>query len=84
MGIRATCIGAWPKPGHVELPDWFNLPAGWLAALAALGDEGGEIIARGVAEAVHDQAEAFWHDTNTRPAKASRRGCVSASAPARR
>ena len=67
MSIRTTCIGAWPKPGYVKLPDWFNLPAGpdtadptagWQAAMDALGEEGGEIIARGVAEAVHDQIEA--------------------------
>ena len=67
MGIRTTCIGAWPKPEYVKLPDWFNVPAGpdtadptagWQAAMDALGDEGREIIARGVAEAVHDQIEA--------------------------
>ena len=67
MGVRTTCIGAWPKPGYVKLPDWFNVPAGpdtadptagWQAAMDALGDEGREIIARGVAEAVHDQIEA--------------------------
>lgn len=67
MGMRTTCIGAWPKPGYVKLPDCFNAPAGpdtaeptrgWRAAMDALGEEREEIIARGVAEAVRGQVEA--------------------------
>jgi len=67
MGLKTTCIGAYPKPDYVRLPDWFNIPAGpdtadptrqWAAAMAALGDDAEEIIARGVEEAVRDQVEA--------------------------
>ena len=45
MPIETTCIGAYPKPDFIQLPDWFNMPAGpdttdptmgWAAALAAL------------------------------------------------
>ena len=67
MPITTTCIGAYPKPDFVKLPDWFNLPAGpdtvdptarWAHAMAQLGDDAGEIIARGVAQVVADQVEA--------------------------
>ena len=26
--IKTTCIGAYPKPGFVALPDWFTTSAG--------------------------------------------------------
>jgi 5-methyltetrahydropteroyltriglutamate--homocysteine methyltransferase len=64
MALLTTCIGAYPKPDYVRLPDWFNHPAGpdtsdptarWEAAMAALGPDAGTIIGRGVAEAVGDQ-----------------------------
>jgi 5-methyltetrahydropteroyltriglutamate--homocysteine methyltransferase len=66
MPLQTTCIGAFPKPGYVRLPDWFNLPPGdtanptrqWQAALEALGPEAGKIIERGVGEAVRAQVEA--------------------------
>lgn len=67
MAIKTTCIGAYPKPGYVRLPDWFNIPAGpdtadptkqWAAAMAAMGDGAEEVIARGVGEAVRDQVDA--------------------------
>ena len=67
MALTTTCIGAWPKPPYVTLPDWFGGPAGpdtadptarWSEALAALGDEAETLIERGVAEAVRDQTEA--------------------------
>lgn len=66
-GLATTCIGAYPKPGYVTLPDWFNIPAGpataeptrqWSAAMAALGDGAEEIITRGVEEVVRDQVGA--------------------------
>lgn len=67
MSIKTTCIGAFPKPDFVTLPDWFNLPAGpdtadptkqWLEAVAAMGDEASAIIERGVHQVVKDQVEA--------------------------
>lgn len=66
MPLLTTCIGAYPKPDFVGLPDWFNIPAAetgnptreWQAALEALGPEAGDIIERGVGEAVRSQVEA--------------------------
>lgn len=67
MGLVTTCIGAYPKPAYVKLPDWFNIPAGpdtadptllWKEAVEALGPDAHEIIARGVHEAVQDQLDA--------------------------
>ena len=63
MGLLTTCIGAYPKPGYVRLPDWFNIPAGpdtadptrlWAAAMEALGDDAEDVITRGVGEAVSE------------------------------
>ena len=67
MAILTTCIGAYPKPEYVNLPDWFNIPAGpdtadptkqWLQALEDLGPDAAAIIERGIKEAVHDQVDA--------------------------
>ncbi len=67
MAIKTTCIGAYPKPDFVKLPDWFNIPAGpdtadptkgWKAAMEAMGDEAEAIISRGVKQAVDDQISA--------------------------
>lgn len=67
MALLTTCIGAYPKPDYVRLPDWFNIPAGpdtadptkqWLSAWQALGAEGESIIAKGVSEAISDQVKA--------------------------
>ncbi len=67
MSLLTTCIGAYPKPDFVRLPDWFNLPAGpelaapterWAEAMAQLGADAEDIIARGVAQAVGDQIDA--------------------------
>lgn len=67
MSIVTTCIGAYPKPDFVRLPDWFNIPAGpdtsdptrlWQAALQAMGPDAGDIIDRGIGEAIADQVEA--------------------------
>lgn len=67
MGIPTTCIGAYPKPGYVRLPDWFNIPAGpdssdptqlWQQALEALGPDAEAVIRRGVGEVIADQVSA--------------------------
>ncbi len=67
MAIQTTCIGAYPKPDYVKLPDWFNIPAGpdtadptkrWLQALEDMGPEAAAIIERGIGEAVQDQIDA--------------------------
>ncbi|MGI9311001.1 MAG: cobalamin-independent methionine synthase II family protein [bacterium] len=67
MSILTTCIGAYPKPDFVRLPDWFNLPAGpdtavpterWAAAMRRLGDDAEAVLARGVEQAVGDQVAA--------------------------
>lgn len=66
MPILTTCIGAYPKPDFVKLPDWFNHPDGpdtadptalWEKAMADLGPEAPAIIARGVAQAITDQLD---------------------------
>lgn len=67
MPIKTTCIGAYPKPGYVKLPDWFNIPAGpdtadptklWVQAMEDMGPDAMHIIDRGIAEAISDQVEA--------------------------
>ena len=67
MALKTTCIGAYPKPDYVALPDWFNIPAGpdtsdptlqWQAAIDALGDDAQSIIERGVGDAIKDQIDA--------------------------
>ena len=64
MKLTTTCLGAYPKPPYVRLPDWFNLPAGpdtanptvnYLAAYRALGDDAERIIERGIREVIADQ-----------------------------
>ena len=66
MALKTTCIGAYPKPDFVKLPDWFNHPDGpdtsdptalWEKAMADMGPDANEIVARGVAQAVADQIE---------------------------
>lgn len=67
MPILTTCIGSYPKPDFVKLPDWFNIPAGpdtadptkgWLDALQAMGEDSADIIAKGVAQVIDDQLTA--------------------------
>ena len=67
MSIVTTCIGAYPKPGYVKLPDWFNVAAGpdtaeptqrWADAMRRMGEDAEAIIARGVEEVVGEQIEA--------------------------
>lgn len=66
MAIKTTCIGAYPKPDYIKLPDWFRHPDGpdtadptelWAAAMADLGPDVEGVIAKGVAEAVADQID---------------------------
>ena len=67
MSIVTTCIGAYPKPDYVKLPDWFSIPAGpdtaeptkrWEAAMRQMGDDAEAIISRGVEQVVREQVEA--------------------------
>jgi len=64
MKLLTTTIGAYPKPSYVTLPDWFSDDAGpdtehpteeWAAALASMGDDAEEILARGTREVIDDQ-----------------------------
>ncbi len=66
MSLLTTCIGAYPKPDYVKLPDWFNNPSGpdtsnpteqWLEAMQALGAEASAIIEKGIKQAITDQVE---------------------------
>lgn len=65
--MLTTCIGAYPKPDFLNLPDWFNLPSGpdsanptktWQAALNAMGDSVDEIIRSASEQVLGDQVEA--------------------------
>ena len=65
--IKTTCIGAYPKPGFVALPDWFTTSGGtdtsdptkwWADAMVAMGNEAEDIISKGVAEVLADQERA--------------------------
>jgi 5-methyltetrahydropteroyltriglutamate--homocysteine methyltransferase len=64
MRLLTTTIGAYPKPEYIELPDWFGAAAGpdtetptenWAGALARMGGEADELLARGTREVVDDQ-----------------------------
>jgi len=67
MPLQTTCIGAYPKPDFVKLPDWFNIEAGpdtadptllWQDAMQAMGPDASTIIDRGVAQSINDQVDA--------------------------
>ena len=67
MPILTTCIGAYPKPDFVNLPDWFNIEAGsdtagptrlWEGAMQAMGQDAKNIIDKGVAQTINDQVSA--------------------------
>jgi len=64
MSLKTTTIGAFPKPDYVTLPDWFDNPdkadptAGWAEAMAAMGDDADDIVARGIRDAVAAQTDA--------------------------
>lgn len=66
MGLRTTCIGAYPKPDYIPLQDWFQLEGGLshssgeVTRLASQlqerdGDELEQLYQRATAEAVADQ-----------------------------
>jgi 5-methyltetrahydropteroyltriglutamate--homocysteine methyltransferase len=64
LPVKTTCIGAYPKPDYVKLPDWFNNPDGpdtsdptalWEKAMVDLGPDAENVIEQGVAEAISDQ-----------------------------
>ena len=66
MTITTTCIGAYPKPESVNLPDWFNNPDGpdtadptrlWAKAIAEIGEQGLRDLNNGIKQAVLDQLE---------------------------
>lgn len=63
MKITTTCIGAYPKPNYLKLPDWFNNPdgpdaenptQGWQAAIEAVGED---IILKATQEVIQDQID---------------------------
>ncbi len=65
--MLTTCIGAYPKPSFLKLPDWFNLPDGpdsadptksWETALKAMGDSADKVIAQASQQVMSDQVEA--------------------------
>jgi 5-methyltetrahydropteroyltriglutamate--homocysteine methyltransferase len=67
MALRTTTLGAYPKPDFVEIPDWFNIPAGdavadptknWTAAVDAMGEDAEEVFASGTKQVLDDQLEA--------------------------
>jgi 5-methyltetrahydropteroyltriglutamate--homocysteine methyltransferase len=63
MSILTTCIGAYPKPDYLDLPDWFNNPDGvdtenptelWQQAFDALPDAE-ETLERAVKDVIGQQ-----------------------------
>ena len=64
MGLTTTCIGAYPKPAYLALPDWFDdldkpdPTGGWLEAMQALGSEAEATLKRATRDAVQDQVAA--------------------------
>lgn len=67
MPLVTTCIGAYPKPANLQLPDWFNIPAGpdtanptklWQQAFDALGEDAEKILSRAVKDVINQQVGA--------------------------
>lgn len=67
LGIKTSCIGAYPKPGYLSLPDWFSAPEGldsadttsqWKRAYEALGPDVEVILARAVRDVIERQVAA--------------------------
>lgn len=67
MPLLTTTIGAYPKPDFLPVPDWFRggagtdtrrPTAGYLDALARMGDEAAALFARGTRQVIADQVEA--------------------------
>lgn len=66
MPIATTVIGAYPKPGFIDLPNWFDpelIDAGdnalptknWSKALEAMGPNAEQILQSGIKQVVADQ-----------------------------
>ena len=67
MSLLTTTIGAYPKPDHLALPDWFRDEAGpdtahptegWLDAMQSMGAETEAMLTRAILEVVEDQVGA--------------------------
>ncbi len=65
--LQTTCIGAYPKPDFVRIPDWFCGPEGpdqrdptgaWVEAVRDLGEGVEEVLDRGCAQVIADQEQA--------------------------
>ena len=66
--IKTTCIGAYPKPGFVTLPDWFSandprllqgVTRSYGDAVASLSEDAlEEMLLRGVGAVIRDQVDA--------------------------
>ncbi len=65
--ILTACIGAYPKPDYLALPDWFSHPEGpdnsdptklWQQAFEALGSNAGEILNKAVKDVINQQLSA--------------------------
>lgn len=67
MSIITTVVGAYPKPGYISLPDWFDPQrggpdnddptAGWLDALTAMGPDAEKLLQRAIKEVITDQID---------------------------
>ncbi len=62
-GVRTTVVGAYPKPDHVPVSDWFDLPdrdyaSRWADEMDAAGDEAEASFVRAAAEVIADQVDA--------------------------
>jgi 5-methyltetrahydropteroyltriglutamate--homocysteine methyltransferase len=61
--MQTTTIGAFPKPAELAVPDWFRTegtldPAGYVRAIAELGQDARRILDEATRQAVRDQVEA--------------------------
>ncbi len=68
--MLTTCIGAYPKPHYLKLPDWFRDADGpdgadptrdWAAAWRALGDGAEAVVRRAIKEVIADQVGCGIH-----------------------
>lgn len=66
MALLTTCIGAYPKPSYVAIPDWFTNPQGpdcdnptelWATAMAELGEQAEAVFSRGTRQVIQDQID---------------------------
>ena len=63
--MKTTTIGAYPKPGYLDLPDWFRKgtgtahpTTGFLEAVEALGEEAEALFRRAARDVIRDQEAA--------------------------